>query len=75
MTQQPMTAAELACAMQRLGVATDAELARRLDVNRATVGRWLRNERSIPGPVRVLVEIWVKASGSGAQAPASSKGK
>jgi DNA-binding transcriptional regulator YiaG len=46
--------------LRRRSEVTQSELAARLSVHPMTVSRWERGERSIPGPVAVLMEQMAK---------------
>jgi DNA-binding transcriptional regulator YiaG len=51
--------------LRRRSTVTQAELAARLNVHPMTVSRWERGERSIPGPVAVLMERMLKEAQRG----------
>lgn len=54
---------ELARAMVKLGIVTDAALAKRLGVHRSTVGRWLTGDIAIGRAWAMVIRAQVKAAG------------
>ena len=54
-----MTTRQLRAALKRLGI-TQVEAARRLRVNPSTLRRWLAGSRRIPGPVAVVMDLWLR---------------
>lgn len=54
-----MTPTDFKVARATLGLSA-SQMARALDVHRATVSKWEAGERAIPGPVEVLVRHWLE---------------
>ncbi|GAB6842365.1 DNA-binding transcriptional regulator YiaG [Methylorubrum rhodinum] len=54
-----MTGAELRSAREALGLSVSL-FAERLEVDQSAVRRWESGDRAIPGPVRVLVRLWLR---------------
>ncbi|WP_442919105.1 helix-turn-helix domain-containing protein [Methylobacterium sp. Leaf118] len=54
-----MTGVELRAARERLGFSVSL-FAERLEVDRSAVSRWESGDRAVPGPVRVLVRLFLR---------------
>lgn len=57
--RQPMKRAEFNALMKKMGL-KQVSVARGLDVDRTTVYRYQHGQRDIPGPVKMLMRMWLQ---------------
>lgn len=59
-----MTPAEFTAACETLGLVTTPAKAAFFEVDKRTVQKWMAGKAGVPGPVRVLLRVMLRPSGS-----------